>query len=508
MNVVADEDENWQKLSAWSVLHFIASFLKQLGGSLIATIPVIYGISSLDDPLLVVAVVSALITLTITYAILQYVYFSYQVTNDSVLVRKGILFKKQINLGFERIQNVSFKHPFYFRPLELVTVKIDSAGSSDDEVYLSALGGRHAQLIHDQITAAKLVLGQSPEENSESVNDFPARSASKTGRRFLIDRSLWDLVIHGLTNNRAWIILGALGAVYGQFKEQLLTFIADLGFDVSGFLSDQTIPVVVLLLLSAFFLSLLIVGVMSVVGSIFSYYNYKLYDTDDAFTVNRGLLTRHEIHIKKSRIQNVYFRQDWLDRVLGRVNLIFEQLSHKTQGQDDVKLLVPTVTLAEAQWLTRKVMPLPDMESLSFTSISKRYCFRNVALWGLLYLPAVLLAAGSEDAVWIVPAVFVLYFLHAGLLYRSWKCKGIAVDADAVVVRQGIFGIDYLVIPAYKLQRAKYIQSPLMKRHGLASLQLTVASRSIEVPFLDSALVRQVIDFTLYQAESSNRSWM
>ncbi|MFT4797339.1 MAG: putative membrane protein [Candidatus Azotimanducaceae bacterium] len=508
MNILADEDENWQKLSVWSVLHFIASLLKQLGGNLIAIIPLIYGISSLDDPLLVAAVVSALIILMITYAILQYVYFSYQVTDDSVLVRKGVLFKKQINLGFERIQNVSFKHPFYFRPLELVTVKIDSAGSSGDEVYLSALDGPHAQLIHDQIAAAKLVLGQFSEENSESVTEFPAKNTSENLQRFLIDRSLLDLVIHGLTNNRAWIILGAVGAAYGQFKEQLHTFTADLGFDVSGFLSDQTIPVVALLLLSAFFLSLILVALLSVVGSIFSYYNYKLYDTDDAFTVNRGLLTRHEIHIQKSRIQSVYFRQDWLDRVLGRVNLIFEQLSHKTQGLDDVKLLVPTVTPFEALRLTREVMLLPDLESLSFTGISKRYWFRNLALWGLLYLPAILLGIGSENAVWIAPAVFVFYLLHAGLLYRSWKCKGIAIDADAVVVRQGIFGIDYLVIPAHKLQRAKYIQSPMMKRHSLASLQLTVASRSVEVPFLDSALVCQVIDYTLYQAESSNRSWM
>ena len=508
MNVTPGQDENWQKLSVWSVLHFIADLLKQLVGNLIATLPVIYGISSLDNPLLVAVVVSALITLMIIYAILQYIYFSYQVTADSVQVRKGVLFKKQINLGFERIQNVSFKYPFYFRPLELVTVKIDSAGSAGDEVYLSALDGPHAQLIHDQITAAKLVLGQFSEENGESVAEFPAKNASENGRRFLIDRSLLDLAIHGLTNNRAWIILGALGAVYSQFKEQLHTFTADLGFDVSGFLSDQTISVVVLLLLSAFFLSVIFAALLSVVGSIFSYYNYKLYDTDDAFTVNRGLLTRHEIHIQKSRIQSVYFRQDWLDRVLGRINLTFEQLSHKAQGLDDVKLLVPTVTPAEAQRLTREVMLLPDLESLSFTGISKRYWFRNLALWGLLYLPAILLAVGSENAVWIVPAAFVLYLLHAGLLYRSWKCKGIAVDADAVVVRQGIFGIDYLVIPAHKLQRAKYIQSPMMERHGLASLQLTVASRSVVVPFLDSALVRQVIDYTLYQAESSNRSWM
>lgn len=505
MNDIIEDDENWQKLSAWSVLHFLAGFLKQLVNNLIATIPLIYGLSRLDDLSLSISLVVLLITLVISYAILQYVCFSYLLTNDSVLVRSGVLFKKQINLGFERIQNVSFEHPFYFRPLALVTVKIDSAGSSGDEVYLSALDGQHAQLIHNQIQAAKLVLAPAADENFESI------PIADNSSRFLIRRELADLVLHGLTNNRAWIILGVIGALYGQFSDRIDGFIGGLGIDVPGFLNDQTIIVMVLLFFSALFFSVLIVAALSVLGSIFSYYNYELYSTEDSFTVNRGLLTRHEIHLRKSRIQNVYFRQDWLDRVLGRVNLIFEQLSHKAEGLEEAKLLVPTVTTAEAQRLTREVMPLADIESLSFTGISKLFFYRNAVLWGLLYLPLpiILLIAGLEDrAIWVALAVFAFYMLHVGVLYRSWKCQGIAIDANNVVVRKGVFGIDYLVIPAHKLQRARYTQSPMMKRHDLASLQLTLASRSVRVPFLASALVHQVIDYTLYQTESSSRSWM
>jgi len=498
-------DENWQKLSVWSVLHFLASFLKKLVNNLIAAIPLIYGLLRLDDLSLSIFLVVLLIGLVITYASLQYVCFSYRLTNNNIMVRSGVLFKKQVNLGFERIQNVSLEHPFYFRPLELVTVKIDSAGSSGDEVYLSALDAQQAQSIHNQIEAAKLALGPVSDEISESS------SICDNSRRFLIHRELSDLVLHGLTNNRAWIVLGVIGALYGQFADRLDDFIGGLGIDVSGFLNDQTIIVMVLLFFSALFFGVLIVATLSVLGSIISYYNYELYCTDDSFTVNRGLLTRREIHLRKSRIQNVYLRQDWLDRVLGRVNLIFEQLSHKPEGLGDVKLLVPTVTTAEALWLTREAMPLADIESLTFTSISKRYFYRNAVLWGLLYLllAIILLAAGLEErAIWVAVAVVIFYLLHTGLLYRSWKCEGIAIDANTVVVRKGVFGIDYLVIPAHKLQRARCTQSPMMKRHGLASLQLTVASRSVKVPFLANALVQQVIDYTLYQTESSNRSWM
>ena len=43
----------------------------------------------------------------------------------------------QIDLDFSRVQNVLIINPFYFRPLGLVSLTIESAGSSDEEVVLA-----------------------------------------------------------------------------------------------------------------------------------------------------------------------------------------------------------------------------------------------------------------------------------------------------------------------------------------------------------------------------------
>ncbi len=82
------------------------------------------------------------------------------------------------------------------------------------------------------------------------------------------------------------------------------------------------------------------------------------------------------------------------------------------------------------------------------------------------------------------------------------------MDGGIAVFRQGIIGVDYIVIPAYKHQMFRFTQSLLMKRHDLASIDLIAASRSARVPFLDGAVARQVIDLCLYQTESTNTSWM
>ena len=66
-------------------------------------------------------------------------------------------------------------------------------------------------------------------------------SEAEEPERLLITRALSDLVLHGLTNNRAWLILGGFGAAYGQFAEDIEGYIASLGIDVGAFLSSQSV---------------------------------------------------------------------------------------------------------------------------------------------------------------------------------------------------------------------------------------------------------------------------
>jgi putative membrane protein len=493
----------WQRLSTWSVLHFIARFLRQLFSNLLAFIPAVYGLTRIDNPLIIIAIVVMLTSAVVLYAVLQHLNFSYQLTDDSILVRQGVLFKKQVNLTFHRIQNVSFEHPFYFRPIHLVTVKVDGAGSSNDEVYLSALRQQQAEFIHDTIKAGK---DRTQDMQTDTVTAPPVADEAE---RFLIGRDLPDLILHGLTNNRAWIILGGFGAIFGQFEEPIGEYFAELGFDPGAFIENQTFGIILMIFVSAFFLSVLIVAVLSVLGAIVTYFDFELYSTDDSLTVQRGLFTRHEIHMKKSRIQNVYFRQDWLDRVLGRVNLIFEQLSHgaNNPGTGDNKLLVPTVTVSQAESLTNEAVRLPAIATLDFTPVAKRLFFRNA-----LICTAVILAATSM--LWFTPLSHVSVFLPlllvpiVGLVYLSWKSKGIVINDDIAVIRRGIIGIDYIVIQLYKLQKAQFIQTPSMRHHNLATIQLTVASRSSKVPYLNADMARQIVDYAILQAERSQRSWM
>ena len=74
--------------------------------------------------------------------------------------------------------------------------------------------------------------------------------------------------------------------------------------------------------------------------------------------------------------------------------------------------------------------------------------------------------------------------------------------------QEKLFGVDHIIIELHKLQKVRFTQTPLIKRHGLGSLSWVVASRTVTMPFLEANFARQMLDYGLFQSESSARSWM
>jgi putative membrane protein len=93
-------------------------------------------------------------------------------------------------------------------------------------------------------------------------------------------------------------------------------------------------------------------------------------------------------------------------------------------------------------------------------------------------------------------------------LYLSFRRGGLAVDGDVIVVRSGTVGVDYRLFLAEKVQDVTHIQSVLMRRHDVSTLRFHTASSTIKVPYMSSRFMRSVVDYCVFRAESTQRSWM
>ena len=105
----------------------------------------------------------------ITGSILSWLFFRYQISSDSVLIRSGVLKKKQLDINFDRIQGVNTKQNPVYRFLNLVTVTFDTAGSSGSEGNLPAVTREFADGLRQRIGSARSIPLDDDEDSSVSL---------------------------------------------------------------------------------------------------------------------------------------------------------------------------------------------------------------------------------------------------------------------------------------------------------------------------------------------------
>jgi len=501
--------ELWARLSPWSILHFAARGVAQNLQMAYWLIPAMLGASMINLAAFAWYVPGLMILLVIGSAILSYRMFSYRLLENSVQVRQGVLVRKQLDLPVERIQNVNIEDPFYFRPMGLLTIRIDGAGSSSDEVYLGALTRQQAESIRNDIIIRKRRLaadGNGTEANGTAGMD-PVASA---GEQPFFSRSLADLVVYGLTNNRAFLIIGGGFAFLSQTPLSLENIFRSMGVDVGAYLAAQSVTRLAVMSVIAVVTALVLLAMLSILASIATNFGFRMYRSGDSFTLRRGLFTRHETHVRKSRIQSVHYSQAWLDFLVGRRDVIFEQISHAAPGavaQRTSRTVVPAVALRDTAALMNGILPGVDVDHLAFTPISRRYFHKHAIIVTLLYLLGGIVTL-VLDLTMLQLLLPLLWPFHLVLIHMRWKRAGLAVHGDHVVARSGAIGISYRIVPAWKIQQVRHLQSLLMKRRGLSNIRLQTAASAISVPYLDTSFAKAVIDHCLYRVESTRRSWM
>ena len=506
-----NNDEKWQRLSAWSILHFVSKQLRELASSAVYALPVFaVGINKwIETNHVLVKILAGLTIYIVLGGFLRYWFYRFQLHANRIEIKTGIFERKYTDLPFERIQNVKIDQPFYYRWLKLVIVTLDTAGSSKEEASIVAVTRDYAQDLKQQVMQRK----QSVE--LESATGDTEISHAESDEKILNRRSLKDLVLHGITNNRVWILIGAAAPFYDDVYGAVFGWIESMQPEIEQMLGAGSSQFWYVSVLGLFFALLIIVAMalLSIAGSIFIFYGYTLSKEGDRYIRRSGLINKQEVGMKRSRVQMVKMKQDWLDVILKRINLYLEQnVTGNEFERNDLKasnkLLVPSVKIDEANKITQDVFPAHQTREIEFNSISPRYLIH--VLW-LKLLPFYLAAfvVLIESNAWLgVPLSVGIITLAVTAAYIRWKRWGIAFDDNYIYVRKGLLGVEYACFPYDKIQQVRFKQSIFMRRKQLATPYFVLASGKARVPFLPQSLASNILNKGLYRVESEKPKWM
>jgi putative membrane protein len=142
-----------------------------------------------------------------------------------------------------------------------------------------------------------------------------------------------------------------------------------------------------------------------------------------------------------------------------------------------------------------------------YSAVNSLYLRKRWYWLAVIGLPLLLMLAVNFPP-WVVAIASVITALLGWAAYCSWRILGVAVNKEHLILRRGLIGRSYVVVPLAKIQRINFVQTHFMQHRQVAHLRLVLASRTVTIPYLSAYMARQLADYALYLVEARPKSWM
>jgi putative membrane protein len=459
-------------------------------------------------------------------AVAQYLRFTYTYGPDELIVRSGVLFRKERHVPYSRIQNIDANQGILHRVFGVYNLTLESAGGAEPEAELSvlpegALSEMRRRVFEGRGGRAAPSAARVPSDAGADDAAGPAPPAPEP--TILLDLGLRDLALCGLIRGRGLLLLAGIFGLASQYglDDQVVSETAEgevergviatwLKSVFEGGLSFDLGQVLFWLLLFA--LVVLLLRLLSAVHTIMTFYGFRMTLADEDLRLSFGLLTRVKATIPLGRIQTITIREGALHRLFG-VSSVRAATAGGGPGLQAAgsRYLAPILPRSAVAPLVRVLMPGADLDALAWQPAHPR-AFRRMlvrrAVRALILTAAVSWFAGA----WTVPiaAVLLAYaFLDARLQARHMAHS---LSGGIFAFRSGWYMRQTTMTPLRKVQGVGLVETPFDRRHRMARLLVdtagaTGAPHDLRVPYLDRERALALSGVIAAGARDTTLSW-
>ena len=499
-------DSAWRRTAPVAVLFFFGRAIRRVianGTNMIGAAAGLFVLLKQHVMLAATAVVLGLLAMAVV-AVLRYLHFRFKVDDERVLIRQGVIRKTQLDMRFDRIQGMNTEQSLVYRMLGLVTIRFDTAGSTANEGFLPAVTPDFADLLRERVDSGETSSSEpvAEETPSEVILRLAPQEVALIG---LTDPRVAQAVVAGVAV-LSFLYQGSrevLDAVFNVAREAVVEIVG-LGFLAGLVVAGGLVVGVVALLVLA-----------SVALAFLRYHGFELRQETTAFSSHAGLLTRKDVVVEASKIQQLHIVQGLLMRRLQRFRLdAVPANSGANDASNDAveKLRVPLLSEQQVEEVRRRGFA-EESQAMQVAPASDAYVAVSPYFMWPRFLFGGLVPAGVATAVlwpfWGAASLVCLGWIVLSIprVWQRWRRQAYLHDDDGLASRSGLFAYRVDVFLLRKVQRVTVRQSPLQRRRGLASLSVSLASGNVLVPFIDQVTACRLRDYILFKAEVNNRPW-
>lgn len=503
-------------------------------------------------PLVILAGVGAIVLvllLTALFSWLAWRVMGYRVDAEAIYYRRGLLSKKQRKARLDRVQSIDLQQKLLPRLMGMAELVFDVAGGTDSNISLKYLSKKRAEELRDELLAAVKAKKQSG-QNQQSAEAAPGVERLGTGPASAIGDTedpvdggaaqVLDPVAerekpgidHSVPERRDDSLgvrlskrLGAMAEdVSHEAENSLGELLAPYNLSprigregeiirvpvhrvvVSSLLKSETIiSVLVVLLVIAVAIVLLAMGIteafipmlVGVLPGIFAAFSVFRKNLDNAnfvvrldehgLAVNHGLFSTSRKVIPLDRLQAVSLHQPLLWRWAGWWKAEYNIASAGGSGESN--LLLPVGDIDQALLMVGLALPDPQLpEGIRADTLVRTAMYDRK----------------SEDP--LAPSAEALFHDQPRssriIDPLAWKRRAYALTGSLLILRLGVLDRRVDFVPHVRVQSMRYRQGPLMRKLGLA----TVDVHSTAGP-IDPRVTHQSVDEAKrFFAEHSERT--
>ncbi|SMO43793.1 PH domain-containing protein [Gracilimonas mengyeensis] len=414
--------------------------------------------------------------------------FKYRVYEEELQIKKGIFVKNQLYLSKDRIQVIDITEGILQRMFGLVKVEVKTAGGGTETATISAITREEAEALRTELRKRKNGKEQELQEESEAVAQNQEEEVEVLDSWKLSTR---DLVFAAFTSSNFGVIASILGAVSGQLDEFINEETVRYVYDMAPGYSNVTVIVGLVVAI------IVISWLLSFLGVIFKYSDFRLQKTKKELIITSGLLERKHITVPFNRIQAVRYVEGVIRQPLGYGMLYVESAGFNQSDKGRSIVLVPYLAASRITEFLGDFLDDYSMPELNVTP-PKRAKWRYIRRINYAMLVIVPLLWWLLDYGWLsILAVPILSWL-GWLRYRD---AAYGVSEELIHLRYRTISRTTAVVKRRRVQNVELSENPFQKNKQLNTLKVTVASGAggmgFEIEDLDSGQAHQVLQWLM-----------
>lgn len=422
---------------------------------------------------LIVALLGLLIL--VPSIVLNYIFFNFQITPKEIIIRSGIISKRQRSIPLEKIQNVNINQNFIQRILGLVRIGIETAGDLQTEGSLEFVSVHDANEISEIIKNYKFSLIRDKNKDAtEGYNDV-VQSIEETDKQaksnVIFELSWRNLIAYGMVRLRPlflafgiWII-GMLSQ-FGIWDNTIDNFVRDN----QSYLDSLDVFSLILLIISMVVIIIIMSWIFDIIWTVNEFYKFKLANDDGKLVTSYGFLSKVRVTIPLKKLQQITIFTNPLKQKFNFFTLTL-QTAGFGQKSGSNQSVIPLAKFDELLTLSQKIYNFQIPEK--FIPISRKAIRRAFVRYAvsilIMFIP---LVYWLPNTIWIALGIPFLYYAA----YLRWLFRGYAINNEHLIVKQGFWLRKIIIIPLKKMQTLHLKETFFQRRLNLATIYFDNAS--------------------------------